>query len=216
MEYINKIFSKIYNWFDTDDEVSANSIDFNRILELEKKYHIELKAAGINTILRRSMFWAQLAHESGLKPISENLNYSASSLLKIFPKYFNPVTALTYARKPEMIANRVYANRMGNGNESSGDGWLFRGRGFIQNTGRDNYYRLSLLIGVNLMIDPNMLLNESLAMKAAILFWRENGLNTSADNGDIEANTKKINGGLNGYNHRLNLYLKISNYLICK
>lgn len=170
-------------------------------MELAKKYKTLLSNNGINTQKRLAMFFAQLDHESGLKPISENLNYSADGLLKTFPKYFNSETAKEYARQPQKIANRVYANRMGNGSESSGDGWKFRGRGFIQITGKNNY------IACGYANNPDNLLNEVDAMVSAVWFWNQNNLNKFADLGDVKGCTKVINGGLNGLADRENKYI---------
>jgi len=219
MIFINYIFSIIYSWFEgADFQTKYFNLDIHRINELERKYKTILERARIlYTLNRRAMFWAQLAHESGLKPISENLNYSAAGLLKVFPKYFNPITALQYARKPEMIANRVYANRMGNGSEQSGDGWKHRGRGFIQNTGKTQYKNLQYALNTPLLDYPELLLEEPTAMAAAIYFWTQNNLNRHADNDDIKTNTKRINGGLNGIQDRIIKYTilkqKLSAYL---
>lgn len=182
----------------------AFKIDINRILELEERYKEKLENAGILLSKRRRRhFWAQLTHESGLKPVIENMNYSASGLLKVFSRYFSPVSAYKYARKPEAIANRVYANRMGNGNEDSGDGWRYRGRGFIQTTGKANYREL-IKFGFNPVSKPDLLLQENYAMIAAIHFWTKNRLNVLADHDDVEAITRKINGGTNGLLDRKN------------
>lgn len=148
---------------------------------------------------RMAAFLAQVAHESAcLKYTSENLNYSATGLLKVFGKYFSPDQAQQYARNPEMIANRVYANRMGNGPEESGDGWKYRGRGLIQLTGRDNYELLSHALGVDFIKDPDLLEKPAAAALSAGWYWHTNGLNTIADIDGFERITRKINGGLNG------------------
>ena len=170
-------------------------------MELAKKYRTLLNNNGINTQKRLAMFFAQLDHESGLKPISENLNYSEEGLLKTFPKYFTKETAKNYARKPEKIANRVYANRMGNGSESSGDGWKYRGRGFIQLTGKENY------INAGYVNKPDLLLNEADAMIVAVWFWTKNKLNSYADKGDVKGATRVINGGTNGLKDREEKYI---------
>ena len=110
---------------------------------LAEKYKSLLNKYQVNTPLRLAHFFAQIDHESGLKPIEENLNYSAEGLCRTFKKYFSDLKiANNYARKPELIANLVYSNRMGNGNNQSGDGWRYRGRGFIQITGKFNYIDL--------------------------------------------------------------------------
>lgn len=180
----------------------------SRALELSKKYTTLLKNYKINTSKRKAMFFAQLEHESELQPIKENLNYSAKRLLEVFPKYFTKNDVNEFARKPEKIANRVYANRMGNGNQNSGDGWKYRGRGFIQLTGRNNYLLLSKDVRVDYINNPDLLLNEADAMIAACWFWQKNNLNEYADWGDVKGATRVINGGLNGLSDREEKYQK--------
>lgn len=159
----------------------------------------------INTNLRLCHFLAQIIHESGhLKYNQENLNYSAKALRSVFGKYF-PTDALAeqYARKPEKIANRVYANRMGNGDEASGDGWLRRGRGLIQLTGTDNYKACSKALNIDLMKNPDLIVsNAEVCVKTACWFWSSKRLNEWADKDDIITITKKINGGYNGLEDR--------------
>ena len=154
-------------------------------------------------------FFGQCAHESGgFKVFSENLNYSADGLSKIFKKYFPSVAAATpYARKPENIANKVYANRMGNGPESSGDGWMFRGRGPIQLTGKDNYTAFATAIGrPDVLTNPDIVCGE-LAFESALWFFRKNNLFAIADKGVtdvvITQITKRVNGGTHGLDDRL-------------
>lgn len=195
-----KVISKPYRVNDTSAKSSV--IDYNRIVILEKRYKTLLERNGINTVRRRSHFWGQLIHESGLKPIEENLNYSALRLLEIFPKYFNVYTAYKYARQPEMIANKVYGGR---GENLSNEGFKYRGRGFIQTTFKRNYRLLSRYTGVDYVKDPDKLLNEPDAMIAALYYWGVNKLNELADLDDCKAITRKINGGLNGYSDRLRL-----------
>lgn len=177
-------------------------------MKLQEKYKTLFQNYGITTPLREAHFMAQIDHESGLKPISENLNYSQAGLLKIFGKYFNPITALEYQRQPIKIANRVYANRMGNGNEASGEGWKYRGRGFIQITGKENYHRLSNDTDIDFLHNPDLLLEEANAMISALWFWKIKGLNKFADLDDILTITKRINGGTNGLAHRKELLAK--------
>lgn len=174
-------------------------------MKIHEKYKALLNTYDINTPLRIAHFMAQIDHESGLKPISENLNYSYEGLLKTFGKYFTKGSALLYTRQPEKIANRVYANRMGNGNEASGEGWKYRGRGFIQITGKENYFRLQVDTDLQVVKNPDLLLEEANAMLSACWFWKLKGLNILADKNDIIGVTKKINGGLNGINHRKEL-----------
>ena len=141
----------------------------------------------ITTKMRLAHFLGQIALESGeLNNVVENLNYSAEGLLKTFPKYFNISHVSDYARKPEKIANRVYANRMGNGSEQSGDGWRFRGRGLIQLTGRQNYaaYEKSGYCNGQVTGHPEWLEQYPGALKSAMLFWLKSGLNQIADRDD--------------------------------
>jgi putative chitinase len=178
-------------------------------MKLNEKYKSLLDSYYVNTPLRLAHLFSQIKHESGLKPISENLNYSAKGLATTFKKYF-PTTALAneYQRQPQKIANRVYANRMGNGDEKSGDGWKYRGRGFIQLTGKDNYLMLSKDARIDCFNNPDLLLEEANAMIAALWFWNKNKLNDLADRDDIKAITKRINGGFNGLAHRQELLTK--------
>lgn len=180
-------------------------------MNLQEKYKSLFEKYGLNTNLRIAHFMAQIEHESGLKPISENLNYSFEGILNIFGKYFTKAGAALYTRKPEKIANRVYANRMGNGNEASGEGWKYRGRGFIQITGKENYYRLHLDTDIDCVKNPDLLLEEANAIISALWFWNLKGLNKLADNNDIIGITKRINGGLNGIEHRKQLLKKYLN-----
>ena len=182
-------------------------------MELYQKYKTLLNSFGVNTPLRIAHFMAQIEHESNLKPISENLNYSESGLLKVFSKYFTPSQAKQYARKPEMIANRVYANRMYNGDEQSGDGWKYRGRGFIQITGKQNYQLLSKDTRIDYLNNPDMLLNEADAMISALWYWNKINGNKHADKDDIKTITKLINGGYNGLEDRIEKLKKWKNYL---
>lgn len=171
-------------------------------MDLHKKYKTLFNSYNVNTPLRIAHFMAQIDHESGLKPISENLNYSEKGLLKVFGKYFTPNQAKLYARKPEMIANRVYANRMMNDNEQSGDGWKYRGRGFIQITGKQNYLLLSKDTRIDYLNNPDWLLREPDAMISALWYWNKINGNKHADKDDIKTITKLINGGYNGLDDR--------------
>lgn len=153
----------------------------------------------INTPQRISMFLAQVGHESGgLKFVEENLNYRADRLPVIFPRYFKDVDPNAYARNPEKIANRVYANRMGNGPESSGDGYRYRGRGLIQLTGHDNYAHFAHDMGMAVEDAVEYLKTPEGAAMSAGWFWATHGLNEIADRGDILLATKRINGGTIG------------------
>jgi len=180
-------------------------------MKLNEKYKSLFEKYELNTPLRIAHFMAQIEHESGLKPISENLNYSTERLVVVFKKYFpERFTASVYAYKPQKIANRVYANRMGNGDEQSGEGWKYRGRGLIQITGKENYFRLANDTDLDCLKNPDLLLEEANAMISALWFWNLKGLNALADKNDIIGITKRINGGLNGLEHRKQFYEKYS------
>jgi putative chitinase len=173
----------------------------------------------INTPQRVAAFLAQCGHESGGWTIfEENLNYSAQGLNSTFRKYFPTVeSAMPYARKPEMIANKVYGGRMGNGPESSGDGYKYRGRGPIQLTGKDNYRAFAKDMfddWENLFDNPDWVTSDrDFALMSAIWFWNKNKLNVQADAGDIKLMTKKINGGYIGLDDRIKHYEECINLL---
>ena len=157
---------------------------------------------------RMAAFLAQVAHESGgFNAVQENLNYSAQGLRKTWPKRF-PTLAIAqqYARNPQKIANKVYANRMGNGSEASGDGWKFRGRGLIQLTGKDNYTRFAKSIGMTLDEAVKYLETPEGAVASAGWFWDANKLNIYADKGDFTGLTRRINGGTIGLADRKHHY----------
>ena len=178
------------------------------MMNLQQKYKTLFETNGINTPLRIAHFMAQIEHESNLKPIAENLNYRASGLIRVFRKYFTDIEAINYANKPERIANRVYANRMGNGDEKSGEGFLYRGRGFLQITGKINYFQLANDTDIDCLNNPDILLQEVNAIVSAIWFWNKKGLNKFADKDDVLTITKRINGGVNGLTHRKELLTK--------
>ncbi len=163
---------------------------------------------GIDTPQRVAAFIAQCAHESGgFKFLKENLNYRAPSLRKTFPKYFpDDAIAAAYANKPQMIANRVYANRMGNGDEASGDGFRYCGRGLIQLTGRDNYAFFAGSLDIPIEEATEYLETFEGAVQSACWFWETNNLNQWADRDDILTLTKRINGGTIGLEDRKKHY----------
>ena len=162
----------------------------------------------INTPKRIAAFIAQCAHESGgFRFLKENLNYKAESLMKTFPKYFSDrTTADAYAKQPVKIANRVYANRMGNGNEASGDGFKYCGRGLIQLTGKSNYSWFAASLEISPEEASAYLETFEGAAQSACWFWENNNLNAEADAGDIKKMTKKINGGYIGLDDRIKHY----------
>ena len=162
----------------------------------------------INTPNRVAAFMAQTAHESGgYRAIKENLNYRAASLRKTFPKYFpTDELANAYAQQQEKIANRVYANRMGNGPEESGDGYRYCGRGLIQLTGKSNYQAFADSLEITPEEVSEYLATFEGATQSACWFWESNNLNKWADSGDMVMLTKKINGGTIGLEDRIKHY----------
>ena len=173
----------------------------------------------ISNPFRLSHFLAQCAHESGnFRHVRENLNYSAEGLVKVFPKYFSKETTLWYARKPEAIANLVYGGRMGNGDKNSGDGWKYRGRGYIQLTGKSNYKAFADHIGdTNIMINSDLVATKYPLTSAAWFFetkklWKicDEGLH----NDIVKKITYRINGGYNGLADRLSKTTVISNLIV--
>lgn len=169
----------------------------------------------ITTVNRIASFLAQCSHESmEFTRLRENLNYRAESLVKTWPRHFpNMEIANQYARQPEKIANRAYANRMGNGNEASGDGWKYAGKGIIQLTGKSNYSEFAKAIKMRLEDVPDYLQTYEGAIKSACWFWKKNNLNSFADVEDIKGQTKVINGGYNGLDDRLKKYSSIKSIL---
>jgi putative chitinase len=162
----------------------------------------------LNTPLRLAHFLAQAGHESGgFKAVNENLNYGAKGLLGIFKKYFpTPEKAALYERKPEKIANLVYGGRMGNGSEASGEGYKFRGRGYIQLTGKDNYKAFDAVVTESIVDNPDLVATKYPLLSAA-WFFHKNGLHKIADKGATDAVvtevTKRVNGGTIGLADRI-------------
>lgn len=171
----------------------------------------------INTPLRLAHFLAQCGHESGgFKVVSENLNYGAAGLQSIFKKYFTAVSAKEYERKPEKIANIVYANRMGNGPQASGEGYKFRGRGYIQLTGKDNYSAFDKTVEDDILASPDLVATKYPLLSAA-WFFHKNGLHKIADEGATDAVvtkvTKRVNGGTIGLPDRIKHFNEYNNLL---
>lgn len=179
---------------------------------LDEIYEVSNKFQ-INTSLRMAHFLSQVAHESGgFKFVTENLNYSAQGLKKTFSKYFKQQgLAEAYARKPELIASRVYANRMGNGGEGSREGWKFRGRGYLQLTGRNNYERFDEFVDDNVLENPELVATKYPLLSAA-WFFHINGINRISDRGSDEDTirrvTRAVNGGYNGLDDRRRYFKK--------
>lgn len=188
--------------------------------EVYEQLNDTCKKFNITNELRLIHFISQCAHESNnFKTTKENLNYSETGLLKTFIKYFDSDSAKLYAHNPEKIANRVYANRMGNGNEESGDGYKYCGRGYIQLTGKDNYAEFDKLVDDNILVTPTLVATKYPLMSAAF-FFNKNNLWSICDlplidkdkkdvtNGVITKLTKRINGGVNGLIERIKLFNK--------
>ena len=169
-----------------------------------------MKKFEINTPLRLAHFLSQCGHESGgFKVVTENLNYSTDGLKKIFGKYFPGNLNEMYARQPEKIASRVYGNRMGNGDEASREGWKFRGRGYIQLTGKNNYAAFDKFVDEDLITNPDLVATKYPLLSAA-WFFHKNGLHTISDKGATDAVvtevTKRVNGGTHGLADRLSRF----------
>jgi putative chitinase len=171
----------------------------------------------ITNVLRLAHFLSQCGHESGgFKAVKENLNYSADGLAKIFPKYFSGGINESYARQPEKIANRIYANRMGNGDEASGEGYKFRGRGFIQLTGKQNYAAFGKSIGEDILSNPDLVATKY-PLSSAAFFFNNNNLwaicDKGADVATVTAVTKRVNGGTIGIDDRIKHFNEFYNLL---
>jgi putative chitinase len=165
--------------------------------------NLTFETFGIETPEQQASFLGQCAHESAnFTALTENLNYKAEALCKVWPKRFPTLeSAQPYHRNPEKIANKVYSSRMGNGDEASGDGWKYRGRGLIQLTGKSNYEAFGKAIDVDVVSDPDLVETNIYAALSAGWFWSTNRLNEMAS--DITAVTKKINGGTHGLEDRI-------------
>ena len=199
-------FDQLNDFFeDTNEDIIQNYVEYlNDVMSFYE----------INNKQRISMFLAQVGHESGgLRTIKENLMYSADRLKVIFPKYFRGVDPAGYARNPQKIANRVYASRMGNGDEASGDGYRYCGRGLIQLTGKDNYTRYAQSTEQSVEEASEHLTTFEGCVQSAAWFWEANNLNQYADKGDILTMTKRINGGTFGLEERKQLIEKAKQVL---
>jgi putative chitinase len=170
-------------------------------------FNLTLDKYDINTSARISMFLAQIGEESGGFTITEeNMNYSAGRLLQVFPRYFQNIDANSYAHNPEKLANYVYGNRMGNGGPATGDGYRFRGGGFIQLTGRENYTSFAKDQNISAEDAAAYVRTSEGACESAGWFWNKHNLNDVADQGDVLKATQIINGGTNGLDRRQQLY----------
>lgn len=194
-------------------DIQSSGVDLSRLQGVIPEAVLQqipatAKQFGINNVLRMAHFLAQCAHESGgFTEAVENLNYSANALQSCWPREFpNAEVAAAYARQPEKIGARAYAGRMGNGDEASGDGYTFRGRGYIQTTGKDNYRAFGDFIGVNLIAQPDLVATQYPLSSAAFFFhashlWQI--CDRGADDATVTAVTRVVNGGTNGLQDRL-------------
>jgi len=184
----------------TYDQLDALGIDHKWLGPLEETF----AKYDISTTQRQSSFIGQCAHESGnFRILEENLNYSAARLMAVWPSRFTSLdVASQYANNPEKLANKIYSGRMGNGDEESGEGYAYRGRGLIQMTGKESYANCGSGLGMDLIGSPDRLLDPQYAAMSAGWFWNKKGLNSLADVQDYETMTKRINGGLNGLDDR--------------
>jgi putative chitinase len=194
----------------TDDELRRilPGLPADKRAEILPNLQAAMDEFQINTRAREAAFIAQIAHESGgLTRFVENLNYSAQRLCQVFPKRFPSLAAAKpFDRNPEKIGNSIYANRLGNGDPSTGDGFRYRGRGVIQLTGRSNYREFGKLLGVDLEGDPDLAATMAIAFRTAAAFWKSRGCNELADKGDFRGVTLKINGGTIGLDERTKLF----------
>jgi putative chitinase len=186
----------------TADKLKALKIDEKWLEPLNETF----ERYGIHSAIRQACFIGQCGHECGnFKILEENLNYRAETLMRIWPKRFPTLEfAKQYEKNPKKIANSVYANRMGNRDEASGDGYRFRGRGCLQTTGSANYFHAGKALGIDLIMEPDLLSTPKYAALAAGFFWHTHKLNELADLRDYVKMTKKINGGTIGLQDRIN------------
>jgi len=188
------------------DQLRALKIDPN----LVDPFNETFQRFGITTPAQQASWIGQCGHECGnFRIMEENLNYRAPTLLKLFPKTpkrqwgFTPEEAAAYERQPQKIANRIYGNRMGNRDEASGDGYRFRGSGFLQLTGHSNFYHAGQALGVDFVMQPELVRTPMYAAQTAGWFWQTHKLNQYADKGDFLTMTKRINGGTIGLEDRI-------------
>ena len=191
------------------DERKFKKVFPNAVNGIYSAISSQIEKAGCVTKAQQAMFLAQCGVEcAGYRVFEENLNYSAAALLIVFPKYFTQHNVYQYERNKQAIANRVYENRMGNGNEKSGDGWKYRGRGLIQITGKANYIEFAKWEGLpSLVTSPDQITNNlALTVQVAIWYWQSRKL---AQLSDIVTVTRRINGGTHGLSQRIDYYNKL-------
>ena len=185
----------------------AAKIDLAHAEALIEPMNVAIEKADLSTPARLAAFIAQCGHESGnFRYMEENLNYKAETLCRTWPSHFNEENAQEYAHNPEKIANRAYAHRMKNGDEESGDGWNYRGRGWLQTTGRAGYEELSDVTQIDFLSNPDAVATPEGAAVSAAVFWEKHNLNHHVDNNDFVGLTKAINGGTIGLEDRMARY----------
>jgi len=185
----------------------AANIDLGHAEALIDAMNVAIEKADLSTPERLAAFIAQCGHESdSFRFMEENLNYKAESLCRTWPSHFNEENASEYAHNPEKIANRAYANRMSNGDEESGDGWNYRGRGWLQTTGKAGYEQLSDATQIDFVSNPDAVATPEGSAISAAVFWEKHNLNRHVDNNDFTGLTKAINGGTIGQEDRMARY----------
>ena len=185
----------------------AANIDLGHAEALIGAMNMAIEKADLSTPERLAAFIAQCGHESdSFRFMEENLNYKAESLCRTWPSHFNEENASEYAHNPEKIANRAYANRMSNGDEESGDGWNYRGRGWLQTTGKAGYEQLSDATQIDFVSNPDAVATPEGSAISAAVFWEKHNLNRHVDNNDFTGLTKAINGGTIGQEDRMARY----------
>ncbi|CAB4131298.1 COG3179 Predicted chitinase [uncultured Caudovirales phage] len=184
-----------------NDQLARLHIDSKWVDPLNETFH----KFNIGTAKQQAAFIGQCGHECGnFRILEENLNYKAETLMKLWKSRFPTLEiANQYAKNPQKIANKVYANRMGNRDESSGDGYRFRGRGCIQTTGHANYYHAGQALGVDFVMEPDLVASPKYAALTAGFFWSTHGLNALAEAQNHKSITKRINGGFIGLDDRI-------------
>ena len=192
----------------------AAKIDIGHAEALIGAMNVAIEKADLSTPERLAAFIAQCGHESdSFRFMEENLNYKAESLCRTWPSHFNEENASEYAHNPEKIANRAYANRMSNGDEESGDGWNYRGRGWLQTTGKAGYEQLSDATQIDFLSNPDAVATPEGAALSAAVFWEKHNLNRHVDNNDFTGLTKAINGGTIGLSDRMDRFNHAMNIL---
>jgi putative chitinase len=199
---------------ETQQLAEIANIPFAHAELIKDALNLAIEKADLSTPARIAAFVAQCGHESdSFRFMEENLNYKAESLMRTWPAHFNEENAQEYAHQPERIANRAYANRMGNGDEESGDGWNYRGRGWLQTTGKKGYEELSDVLHIDFVSSPDVVATPEGAAMSAAVYWDKHNLNRFVDNNDFAGLTRAINGGTLGLSDRMDRFNHAMNVL---